>query len=465
MTVRGISALLLLRIFVEIIGKFRTFFIIPFLTPEDFGLRALGIFVFTLAGLPLWGWGMHIITEEEDLEEMYTVQTAFIISFWGVMGLIVILLRDSITNFYKATGLSSILIFYALINIFHGTAAGSKLKLSKTIQHESIAKISMITNIISLISTIYLAYSGYGVWSLILGNHFAKSCWTIMNIKLAGLPLKRFNKRHIKNYFRRGSSFNILSICITILFNIDDGIVGYLSGVEQLGYYSLAFGIGLLLSQFIVGPFRTVMFPALAKITHEQRVIVFARALELISILLIGVSLVTFFFIETIILFFFGEGWLILSSWGRWFVIFGLIQGLVSTLNNFLMVRKRVFDMIKIRLVQFALLFALGIPTTYLYGPIGMIVAQNCHVFFALIIEARIASIEAENSIITNSFYVPLASLAAALGTAILLQLTIHPSMVALGIMSISIYTFTIILMGRKSLQLVWQLLQESVGH
>lgn len=463
--IRGISAILLLRIFTEMIGKLRTFLIIPFLTPDDFGLRALGIFVFIFAGLPLWGWGMHIITEEEDLEEMYTIQTAFIVSFWGVMGLIIILLRSFIANFYETPYLSSILIFYAIINIFHGISAGSKLKLSKAIQYESIAKISTVTNIISLVSTIYLAFSGFGVWSLILGTHLGKFFGTIMMIKLGGMPLKRFKKHHLKSYFRKGSSFNILAICIAILFSIDDGIVGYISGVKQLGYYSLAFGIGLLIPRFVVEPFRTVLFPTFANLSPKKIGTVFTHALELIVIVLIGISLVAFFFIETIILFLFGDEWLLLSTWGRWFIAFGLIQGLVSTLNSYLMALKRVPDMIKIRLVQFVILFALGIPITYLYGPVGMIVAQTCHVFFALIFEIRIAAMEVGTEPFTRSFYAPLVSLAATLGMVILLQLMIHPSMAVLGIVSFFIYSIIIILTGRKSLQIAWQLFRESVGY
>jgi len=121
------------------------------------------------------------------------------------------------------------------------------------------------------IAAITLALSGFGVWSLVYGRLILEvlsvlSIWPVVSWR----PSYTFDRKTaigLLNYGKQVVGANILIFFISI---IDVTFIGRILGADNLGYYSIAFGIATLLTSQVSGLMGSVMFPVYAKIKDEK---------------------------------------------------------------------------------------------------------------------------------------------------------------------------------------------------
>jgi len=401
--VRSAGALFSLLVFIRLITRIRTLLVIPFLDASDFGLNSLAISIYAVVTMLILGYDISVITEKKDIDQMYSVHTAFNFVYITTIGLVVILFRHSLANLFDAPLLSMILLVKMSANIFFSLGAGAKVKLRREIRQNIISIVEVIANGLIFLVTVFLAYSGYGIWSLIFGTITGKTFATISYLAIVKTPSKRFDRAHIIRYFKGGANYNVLKILAVNLSNMATLLVGFVSGVSNLGYYSLAFGIALLLTDMIVNPITAVTLPAYARMDSKTLGIGFQRTLEFISISLFGMSLIGIFSIKFLITFFYGEKWLPVANLAQVTLVLTVAVAILRIFDNYLFFQREIKFLIRVRLFQIGILFGLGIPLTYYFGPIGMIVGQLLHISVALFFEGKVVSKQFRVNLISDA--------------------------------------------------------------
>lgn len=404
-TVRSVGAFFSLLVFIRLITRIRSLLVIPFLVASDFGLNSLAISIITVATMLSLGYDINVITEKKDIEQMYSVHTAFNFGYTTIIGLVIILFRHSLANLFDAPLLSMILLVKISANIFFSLGSGAVLKLRREIRQNIISIVEIIANGLIFLLTVYLAYSGYGIWSLIFGTITGKTFTTISYLVIVKAPFKRFSWAHVIRYFRGGANYNIFRILTTSLSSVAPLLVGYISGVSNLGYYSLAFGIAILLTDMIVIPITSVTLSAYAHMDSKKLRIGFQRSLEFISISLIGISLIGIFSIKFLISFFYGEKWLPVADLAQVTLVLTVTVALLRIFDNYFMIKRETKFLIRVRLFQIGILFGIGIPLTYYFGPVGMIVGQFLHISVALIFEGKVVSKQFRVNLISDALH------------------------------------------------------------
>ena len=137
------------------------------LTPYDFGCIGILIVFTTLAETIVdGGFGSALIQKKRPTQEDYST-----IFFWNMamaLFLYVILFFSApfIAKYYEIPELSLILKVQGLILFAYSFNMVQWNQLKKKLDFKTIAIITVICQVFSLIVAIVMAYSGFGVWSL-----------------------------------------------------------------------------------------------------------------------------------------------------------------------------------------------------------------------------------------------------------------------------------------------------------
>src|SRR5690606_18124869 len=132
-------------------------------------------------------------------------------------------------------------------------------------------KASFISVIISGVVAIWMAYSGYGVWSLVLqivlnGLINMIMLWIYSKWK----PKKVFSFESFKDMFSFGSKILLSGLLDTIYQNISTIIIGKKFSLNALGYYTRADQFAQFPSSNLTGILGRVIFPILSNIQDDD---------------------------------------------------------------------------------------------------------------------------------------------------------------------------------------------------
>lgn len=201
--------------------------------------------------------------------------------------------------------------------IFPILAAGQQFQaiLQKNLEFGKLSKIQVISTLLGSVTSIILAFMGYGVTSLVFGQVILRgtnSILLIWSFRKSRFPSLRFNLDEIRDYLSFGlyqmgeRAFNYLSS------NVDYLIIGRFLGAELLGYYTLAYKI-ISIAVYRVNPIITrVAFPIFSKLQKDNEILRkgYARVVQLLSLVvfpfLIGAMVIGKPFVVAV----FGEKWI-----------------------------------------------------------------------------------------------------------------------------------------------------------
>lgn len=285
------------------------------LSPSDFGLMAMieGIVIF---GAPLadMGIGSAIIQEKnvshKQLSTLYWLNVFLGITVFFVM----VFASPFVADFYNEERLNSLLVLAALSFLIGPFGSQFNILFQKELNFSLPVKIDFVSNIVSFIVAIYVAYIGWGVYALIYGRLARVAVSSVVMI-FFGLKIHRpgfyFNLKEVKSLLSFGS-FNMAERYAQVLGGSWDKIlIGKLLGAELLGFYNIAYTM-IVTPMMTINPVITkVAFPVFSKIKESKEQInsYYHKALSVLMAinfpLYIGIALVA----NEFILIFFGEKW------------------------------------------------------------------------------------------------------------------------------------------------------------
>jgi teichuronic acid exporter len=242
------------------------------LLPEEFGLIAL-LSIFVGIGIVLFEAGLSqslIRTEDPDIEDYSTVfYFNLIVSF--VIYIIIYFSSPYIAKFYNQPLLNSISRWYCLIFITNALSSIHFTRMTKQMQFKKELTITIPSLIISSVVGVYMAYYGYGVWSLV-GSALTQSFAVALQmwIRSDWRPVLQFNKLKFYYHFNYGYKLTLSGILDSLFTNIYVFIIGKFFAPAQVGFYNRADALKQLPVSNISAVLNKVTFPLFAEVKEDN---------------------------------------------------------------------------------------------------------------------------------------------------------------------------------------------------
>lgn len=247
-------------------------FMARMLSPEDYGITALPAVFMAVAGIFAGGGFYAAMVRKSDLNDS-DLSTAFYYST-GVGVLMYIALFSAspwIAEFYNAPILKPLMRVTALGFLYGPLGTPQCIILTRKMDFATPMKIGVVSRILTGSIGIALAYTGYGVWALVLstmvGDIFALLCRCYV---VRWYPKAKWSKESFKYLWGFGNKLMTSSLLDTLYGNITPVFIGKFYSPAELGVYNRAQGYAAMPSQNITATLASVTFPALSNMQGDD---------------------------------------------------------------------------------------------------------------------------------------------------------------------------------------------------
>jgi O-antigen/teichoic acid export membrane protein len=236
------------------------------LTPEDFGIIGmLAIFVAVSATFIDGGFGSALIQKKNPTQVDYSTILYLNTVISVILYAILYFSAPYIAEFYQMDILCDVLRVMGITLIINALSYVQAVKLRKDMKFKKLSYVYLSASLTSFIVSIFMAYSGFGVWSLVWMN--------IINCAIASLllwivgdwfPSYIFSKEASKTLFGFGSFLLLSNLINTFCNNIQGLIIGKLFNASDMGYYSQAKKLNDIPATSISSIIDNVSYPVMA---------------------------------------------------------------------------------------------------------------------------------------------------------------------------------------------------------
>ena len=242
------------------------------LTPSDYGVVGMiGIFMAIAQTFIDSGFGSALIRKKDCTEEDFSTAFYFNIVVGIVCYLLLFFSAPLIANFFDTPILRDIVRVLSINLFLNSLSIVQTAKLTAAVDFKSQAKVSLVATIVSGCVGLVMAYSGFGVWSLVYQSVSLSLVrtfllWMITKWK----PLRTFSKHSFKYLFGFGSKILSASLLHTIYSNLTTILIGKFYTPKDLGFYTRGESLATLPSSNLTGILQSVTYPILSKMQDDD---------------------------------------------------------------------------------------------------------------------------------------------------------------------------------------------------
>ena len=288
------------------------------LTPEDYGLVGmLAIFIAISQSLIDSGFSQALIRKQDRNEVDNSTVFYFNIGVGLVLYFILFFSASIIADFYNEPLLIPITRTIGLSLVFNSLVVVQRALLTIRLDFKTQAKASFAGVIVSGVVGIWMAYTGYGVWAIVLQQLTNLAIITVLLWVLSHWkPIWAYSWKSFKELFSFGSKLLASGLLDTIYRNLYLIVIGKVFKASDLGYYTRAHQFTDFASSNITGILQRVTYPLLCTIQDDDNRLadVYRRLLKtsafIVFPLMMGLAAVA----RPMILSFLTEKWLFSAS-------------------------------------------------------------------------------------------------------------------------------------------------------
>lgn len=242
------------------------------LSPEDYGTIAMPLVFLAIAQCFIdSGFSTALIRKPELTEADLSTAFYFNIGVGVICYLILFFSSPLIADFYNTPILADLLKVTALATLFNPLCAVQQALLTRKINFKTQAIISLSGALVSGVIGLFMAYSGFGVWSLVcqqVGGYLIRTIllWAFSNWR----PKKQWSWASFYYLWGFGSKLLGSGLLDTVYKNIYPIVIGKFFSANDLGNYTRAQQFSNLPSSNVAGIMHRVTFPVLSSIQNED---------------------------------------------------------------------------------------------------------------------------------------------------------------------------------------------------
>ena len=315
-------------------------YISKIISPSDYGLMAIALVFTNLANL------LRDLGTSASLIQTRNLNNNLINSvFWfnlilGIgLAVLLCMLSPVISFFYSEHKLIPILCLLSLTFPLSSVATAHLALLERKSMFRCISIIEIISSVISLIFAIFLACSGYGVYSLVFQAIVLNLCSSILFgffSKWIPSPRVFIDWGEIRKIFKFSSNLAGFNLINYFSRNMDSFLIGKFMNPSILGVYSLAYRIMLFPLQSLTFVMSRSLYPILSNHQDNNSLIRFNYFKCVFYVLSISFPVMTLLsiFSSQVIITFIGSKWLMTGLILHWLAPTAIIQSFLSTTGS-----------------------------------------------------------------------------------------------------------------------------------
>lgn len=241
------------------------------LTPADFGVVAIGLVVIGLGAILVDGsFGMVLVQRQKMDPPMIGASLVLSLALGTLFAVTLVTGAPLLERYFDFPRLTGVIRVLALALPVSAAMAVTTALLQRASRFGVLTINSFLAQLLNAIVAISLAFSGFGVWSLVWGQ-FAQVCFETL-LGFAALRSRYrigFSIAALKDGFRSGGMFTLSKLFNWAGANIDNVVVGTTLGATSLGLYSRPSTLMNTVNQVIGTGTARVLFSTFAKMQHD----------------------------------------------------------------------------------------------------------------------------------------------------------------------------------------------------
>lgn len=364
---------------VRFMELFRSIILARLLLPEVFGV--MGIIHLLREGfaqLSQTNFNDAIIYRKSEIEE--SINTAWVLNIFRGLLLFLLMLGLSplIASFYGEDILDNGIKILGIVFIFEGLYNVNMVLYRKNIDLRKIAILNTSTNFLGIIVVIVLAYYLRNVWALLIGIVFTSATQVGLSYLIAEKkPEFSFQSKLAWELFHYGKYLTGAGIIYFLTTRLDDGLVGKLLGMRELGFYVNAYFFANLPSTHLHAILSQLIFPTYSHYNQDQGKLnqIFLRVFRVTSTIVFPASFGILALSDEIASVLLGEIWVPMVPALNILVFFGLFRALAACTGPLLNAMGKPRITFWIMLGKLTVIATLLYPLTTRYGIEGAAIA------------------------------------------------------------------------------------------
>lgn len=242
------------------------------LTPYDYGcIGMLSIFMVLAETFIDGGFGSALIQKKQPTQEDYSTIFWWNICMAVLMYAILFMSAPAIARFYNIPLLSDVLRVQGLVLFIYAFNIVQRNQLRKKLNFKLLSTVSIITSVTTLSVTIFMAYSGYGVWALVAANLISSAIPAIVFwFYVKWRPIWIFSKKSFSELFSFGVYMFLTHLINQFSSKLGRLMIGKLYSPVILGYYSKAASTEELASRSISSIMTQVTYPLYVQVQDDM---------------------------------------------------------------------------------------------------------------------------------------------------------------------------------------------------
>lgn len=350
------------------------------LSPQEFGLIAMiSVFIALGDGVIKSGLTNSLIRSENLDESDYS--TVFYFNLLGSFVVYGILYFSApwIANFYNQSQLTEIIQIYGVIFIVNAFSAVQLARLTKQLDFKTQMIVALPSIVISSTIGIYMAYNGYGVWSLVWNSLIQSGLSTVqLWYHSKWIPVLKFSTEKFKYHFNYGFKIMISGIIDILFTNIYAIIIGKYFIPAQVGFYNRASTLQMFPVINLSMILSKVSFPLFAKIQNDNEKLkeVYKKLMQMVTFLIAPTLIFMGVLAEPLFRFLFTEKWLPAVPYFQILCYNGILYPLHSYNLQILNVKGRSDLFLKLELIKKGLVIIM-ILICFQFGIYGLLIGSS----------------------------------------------------------------------------------------
>jgi O-antigen/teichoic acid export membrane protein len=221
------------------------------------------------------GFGSALIQKKNPTQTDYST-----IFFWNMfmaimMYFVLYVTAPVIARFYNIPLLCSVLRVQGLVLFIYAFNIVQRNQLRKKLNFKILSKVTIVTSVTSLTITIFLAYHGFGVWSLVANNLVSAAIPAfVFWFYIKWRPMWSFSWQSFRELFGFGFYMFLTHLITSFSLQIQGLLIGKTFNSSTMGYYSKALGTEKLASQSIASIMSQVTYPLYAEVQDDKKAMI-----------------------------------------------------------------------------------------------------------------------------------------------------------------------------------------------
>ncbi|MFA6274725.1 MAG: lipopolysaccharide biosynthesis protein [Candidatus Paceibacterota bacterium] len=368
--------ILISRFIIKSLQFVRTIILARLLFPNDFGLFGMAAIALGLVdNFFQTGFYSAIIHKKENVDEYIDSAWSFNILRNTLVAIILFLTAPLVGLFFNNNEMVVLLVRILALPVFViGFENVGVILWQKELQFNKKSQLDICVVILEITTTIVAAVIFHNVWALVIGA-IANRFFAVILSYLFHPYRPKFVvdwKKNKELYFY-GRWVGISAIINFFIGQGDNLTIGKILGSTILGFYQMAFSLGMLPAVEIARVFGSILFPLFAKIQNDKIFLrrTYVRVTSLIFALTIPASFGLFLLAREIITFVYGPRWLPMVPILTILVWVGFLKSFEQITNSFFLGVGRPSIPTRSSSIQLVTMIIFIVPLTFFLGGEG----------------------------------------------------------------------------------------------